>query len=193
MAMNENRDENMGRNSDELTPAEREEYERLPRERMPSRILEERTVRALRRRGLIAAGSSHLRWQRPWMVAAGIAAAIALFVSGMLVGQGMGARQTADVIATIYPDATQRAAARVQTRGSELAAALSQLAEAADSADSEEVELARQVALSAFWAAAEEVVRLAPNDPLAARILQELERQDEGEGTGAGERNVVWF
>ncbi len=190
-------DMDMDRNQDELSPAEREEYERLPRERMPSRILEERTVRALKRRGLLASGSSHLRWQRPWMVAAGIAAAVALFVSGMLVGQGMGARQTADAIAAIYPGETQRAAARVQTRGSELAAALSQLAEAADSADSDDVELARQVALSAFWAAAAEVVRLAPNDPLAARILQELERQDEdgaegGEGTGAA-RNVVWF
>ena len=38
---------------DELTPEERKELEMLSRERVPSRILEERTVRALKARGLI--------------------------------------------------------------------------------------------------------------------------------------------
>ena len=39
----------------ELTPAERELFAALPREREPGRLLEERTVRALREQGLLKA------------------------------------------------------------------------------------------------------------------------------------------
>ena len=178
-------------NRDDLTPAEREEFEKLPMEKMPSRILEERTVRALKDRGLIRSAPAHVARLRPWMGAAAVAASVALFVSGMLVGQVMGTRQTVDTLAAIYPDATQRAAAMVQATGSEHAAALERLVAAASS-DPEQREMAREVALSAFWAAAEEIVRLAPDDPLAARILQEFGRGGQTEGEEAA-RNVVWF
>jgi hypothetical protein len=43
---------------DELTPREREALKALPRERMPGRLLEERTVQALRQRGLLRARRS---------------------------------------------------------------------------------------------------------------------------------------
>ncbi len=161
-------------NRDDLTPAEREELEKLPMERTPSRMLEERTVRALSDRGLIRSDPAHAARLRPWMSAAAIAASVALFVSGMLVGQVMGTKQAVDTLAAIYPDATLRAAAVVQATGSEHAAALERLVDAASS-DPAQREMAREVALAAFWAAAEEILRLAPYDPLAARILLEFE------------------
>jgi hypothetical protein len=179
---------------DELTPAEREAFEKLPRERVPSRILEERTVRALKERGLVRTGPAWGTSIRPWMAAAAIAASLALFAAGMLVGQWMGARQAVDAMAAVYPEGPQRAAARVQASGSEYAAALGQLVEASGSADSEQIAQAREVALAAFWAAAAEIVRLAPDDPLAARILQELEREERPQaGGGGGARTVIWF
>ena len=51
------------------------------------------------------------------------------------------------------------------------------------------------VALAAFWAAANEIVRLAPDDPVSLRILQEVERSAGGRGAGAADdtTNVVWF
>ncbi len=179
-------------NHDDLTPAEREEFEKLPMEKIPSRILEERTVRALKDRGLIRSAPSHMARLQPWMAAAAVAASVALFVSGMLVGQVMGTKQTVDTLAAIYPDATQRAAAVVQATGSEHAAALERLV-AATSSDPAQREMAREVALASFWAAAEEIVRLAPDDPVAARILQEFGRGEETGGSQDATRNVVWF
>ena len=54
---------------------------------------------------------------------------------------------------------------------------------------------ARREALreAALWSAASEVVRLAPDDPLAVRILQEFERARSGPETGEDARNFAWF
>jgi hypothetical protein len=178
---------------DELTPAEREAFDALPREGEPSRILEERTVRALKERGLIHSGRPWSGLRVPW-VAAGIAAAVALFVSGLAVGQGVGARQTANALASLYPNETARAAARVQSTGSAHQLALADLVEVADEGQPEDAALAREVALAALWSAAAEIVRLAPDDPMAARILHEFEREgSEQRGAEGSSRNVVWF
>ena len=66
---------------------------------------------------------------------------------------------------------------------------------ATGAAEPQEVQQAREVALAAFWAAANEIVRLAPDDPVSLRILQEVERSAVGRGTGAADdtTNVVWF
>ena len=71
--------------------------------------------------------------------------------------------------------------------------ALSGLIEATEEADPEMLAQAREVARAALWSAASEVVRLAPDDPLAVRILQEFERARTGQGTGEDARNFVWF
>jgi hypothetical protein len=182
-------------NTNGLTPAEREALDSLPRERMPSRFLEERTVRALKERGLIRSGSTWVGLIRPWMAAAAVAASVAFFASGLAVGQWIGASQTADALAAVYPNQADRAAAMVQTTGSAYTAALSRLVEVTAAADAAEIQRGREVALAALWAAASEVVRLAPDDPLAVQILQELERA-RGEASptdSAAARNVVWF
>ncbi|UCC72604.1 MAG: hypothetical protein JSV86_19950 [Gemmatimonadota bacterium] len=177
-----------------LRQAEREAFDSLPRERMPSRILEERTVRALKKRGIIRSRPLLSTARLPWL-AAGIAAALALFVSGLAVGQAMGVRQTADALAGIYTRPTDLAAARVQSTGSAHREALAALVTATGAAEPQEVQQAREVALAAFWAAANEIVRLAPDDPVSLRILQEVERSVGGRGPGAAAdtTNVVWF
>ncbi|MBK5097556.1 MAG: hypothetical protein JJE01_07220 [Gemmatimonadetes bacterium] len=166
---------------DELTAAERQALDALPRETDPGQLLEERTVRALREKGLLAtvrAGGveSPPPAQSPphgrpwWRSAAAIAAGIALFAGGMSIGQVMGSRQTAEAFQTVFVEGDVRLASQVQRTGSEYVAALEALT-AADGtvADSGQ---AVEVALTALWAAANEIVRLAPDDPLAARILQ---------------------
>jgi hypothetical protein len=177
-----------------LTPAEREAFDSLPSERMPSRILEERTVRALKKRGLIRSRPILSGARLPWL-AAGIAAALALFVSGLAVGQAMGVRQTADALVGVYTRPTDLAAARVQSTGSAHRDALAALVTATGTAEPRDVQQAREVALASFWAAANEIVRLAPDDPVALRILQEVERSAGGRGAGAAEdtTNMVWF
>lgn len=179
---------------EELTPTEREMLDRLPRTREASRLLEERTVRALRDRGLLSDSVAPAAVHRTWKVLAGVAASVALFVSGLAVGQAMGARHTADALSRLYPDPAERAAALVQSTGSAHVTALGRLVEASEAADPQELRRAREVALSAFWAAAAEIVRLAPDDPVAARILTEIESSREAEEPVDGAvRRMVWF
>ena len=57
---------------------------------------------------------------------------------------------------------------------------------------------AREVALTALHEAANEVVRIAPNDPVVAKILQGIEQERKQADTRNGkatqpQRNVVWF
>lgn len=178
----------------ELSRDERAGFEALPRERAPSRILEERTVKALVDRGLIRSRRHRFALRAPWAAAA-IAASLAFFVSGVVVGQWMGSRQTANALAALYSDPTDRAAALVQSTASAQRAALSDLVDAARSAQPEDVERAREVAFAALWAAAAEIARLDPDDPAAARILLELKRArlGETEREPEGVRSVVWF
>jgi hypothetical protein len=88
-------------------------------------------------------------------------------------------------------------ALHVQRAGSAYVAALTRLVEASDSATAGEAVQAREVALAALWAAANEVVRLAPDDPVTGQILRGFERarQEQAEAS-EGElpvRQVIWF
>ena len=73
----------------DLTPEEQAELAALPRERTPGRLLEARTVQALRARGLLPERPRRLSW-----VAAGVAAAAGRVAGGAVVGtEGAGRRR----------------------------------------------------------------------------------------------------
>jgi hypothetical protein len=129
-----------------------------------------------------------------WRAAAAVAAGIALFVGGVSVGQGMGARQTADAFQTVFQDGDALLAARVQRAGSDYVASLSALSDADGPAMADSSQ-AVEVALTALWAAASEIVRLAPDDPLAARILQgfEARARASNEDARSGQQLLVEF
>lgn len=166
----------------------------LPRDARPSALLEERTVRELRRRGL-------LRRQRglpvSWLVGS-VAASIALFATGVVVGQWLGTRNTITTVAEMANQTTMAAAAaQVQQTGTAYVQALEALVNSAHQRQGQASDpQAREVALTALHAAANEVVRLAPNDPVAAKILQGIEQSrrqanpPEQQQTG---RQIVWF
>jgi hypothetical protein len=166
----------------------------LPLDAAPSAMLEERTVKELRSRGL-------LRRQRAlptsWLVGS-VAASIALFATGVLVGQWIGTRNTINTVAEIASTGTTAAAAaHVQETGSAYVQALEALVTSAHQSQEQQPSAqAREVALTALHAAANEVVRLAPNDPVATKILQGIEqarRQSQPlEEQDAG-RKIVWF
>lgn len=181
----------------ELTADERQALGGLRREREPGRLLEERTVKALREEGLLAGAQPAARIDerhRPWWrSAAAMAAGIALFAGGLSVGQMLGARQTVDVFQTVFEDSDVLLAAQVQRAGSDYVAALAALS-AADRGAAADSSQALEVALTALWAAANEIVRMAPNDPLAARILQGFQaKAQESADYGAAGQLLVEF
>jgi hypothetical protein len=166
----------------------------LPAEMMPSALLEERTVRELRNRGFLR----RRRWlPTSWLVGS-VAASIALFASGVVVGQWVGTRTTVSAVAGLTQNGNPAAAAaNVQRTGSAYVNALEALATTANLTQEQLPSAqAREVALTALHAAANEVIRLDPNDPVATKILQGMEqakRQAQPlEERDAG-RKIVWF
>lgn len=168
-------------------------YEKLldemPMEAQPSTVLEERTVRELRRRGLLR---RQRRVPAAWL-AGSAAAALALFASGVAVGQWLGTRSV-----VVAQNNTASAAAQVQRAGSAYVQALEMLANTAQQQPApQQSAQAREVALTALHAAANEVVRLAPNDPVATRILLGIEQARRqalpADARDSTARQIVWF
>jgi hypothetical protein len=166
----------------------------LPGDIMPSALLEERTVRELRSRGLLR----RQRWvPTSWLVGS-MAASIALFATGVAVGQWVGTRNTVSaVVATAQNTNPAAAAAQVQQTGTAYVQALEALVTSANQTQGQPQNAqAREVALTALHAAANEVVRLAPNDPVATKILQGIEqarRQSQSREERDSGRKIVWF
>jgi hypothetical protein len=181
---------------DDLTPDLRNQLAALPRERDPGRLLEERTVRALRDRGLIeapAAGGRIRRIPRAWLGGA-VAAGIALFASGLAMGQWMGTRAAAKAIEVAHAADTRQAALVVQQTGSAYVQAMARFAELSDSATAGQTAEGREVAVRMLRAAADELVRIAPDDPLAGAVMAGFQAADSAQAARAGEKQrMVWF
>lgn len=188
----------------ELTPEELEAFGRLPREAATSDLLEERVVRNLRSRHLLAPRRSP--WYRGGQLAAGLAAALVLFLGGTVFGQWMAGRTSAEALSAareLRSVDAQVAAAQVQQTGSAYVAALASLHEQsgpgtqAGAAKNDALTQGWEAALSALRAATEELARMDPHDPRVAQALEALEeRPVEEPGTDAHPeetRQVLWF
>ena len=200
----------------ELTQEEKMAFQRLPREAEPSRILEERVVKALREEGILGRrvslgsegrmGPGASQWFRPWMAAASVAASLVLFSSGIFLGHWMGAGSATQAFIAVRDQDAAQLALSIQEAGSEYVsalAALSELRSGGPSEDSREgvvsqaaldLQQGREVALGALYGAAYELSRMAPDDADVARVLQILkERRDREDGRESGELRMVWF
>lgn len=159
----------------------------------PGPEFEERIVRALRDRGLLGRSRGSRRLGA-WLSAA--AAGVALFAAGIGVGEYHGAwRVTTALEADNQPDA-RHAAALVQRAGTDYVTAVAKLAEvAASGKDATEASQGREVAVSALRAAAVELQHVAPDDPLALRILDVVKpaSPDSSPASAAAGRRVIWY
>jgi len=179
---------------EDLTAAERQALEDLPREAMPSRLLEERVVSELRARGLLGTRVRQRMWAR-LQIGAAAAAGLALFASGLAVGQWLGARHTASAMLAVQRRDAASTVAAVQRTGSAYLSALGALAQASASSDPKEVARARETAQQVLHDAANEMVRMAPDDPVSAQILQGLDRAriESASTKPDGKQRLVWF
>lgn len=181
---------------DDLSPEELAALRALPRERDPGEMLEHRTVRALRARNLLRQPERRgFTLSTPWLTAAA-AALVAVFAGGFALGQWLSARQNAETLVELRKQDAAQAAAVVQQTGSAYLAALTALADASHSSrDARNVTQGREVASTILQAAANQMVRISPEDPLALQILHGLERA-KADSTTVGKdakRQVAWF
>ncbi|MEO5509751.1 MAG: hypothetical protein ABIV28_00470 [Longimicrobiales bacterium] len=182
----DNRESGMYHDADswELTPL----IDTLPREDEASDMLEERTVRALRAAGLLG----RRRIARPWFAGAA-AAAIALFASGLAIGQWIGSSNATSAMVAQHNANLQQTAAVVERAGNAYVQALSALAESPQSRGSADAMYARETALTILHQAANQMVRLAPNDPVSVNILQGLDQANPRTPDRRKPRRVIWF
>ena len=164
----------------------------LPREREPGRLLEERTVATLRKRGILRRKARRVP---PGWMAGSIAASIALFAIGVAVGQWLGTRTTTQAVMAMQQNDAMRTALQVQRAGSAYVNALQAMAQLSDSTGNAVPQQGREVALTALHAAANEVIRLAPNDPIAAEIMRGFQRVKQQQLVQKKEpqRQIIWF
>lgn len=176
---------------DDLTPDERQAFAALEKQNAPSRLLEERTVRALQAQGLLRRKQ---RFTASWLVAAAAAGAV-FYLGGLATGQWLATRQTTQIVSDLQRDHALEAAALVQRTGSAYAQAIASLASLRTPGDSLSVSQGREVALTALYSAANELVRLTPDDPVVIRILQAMEEETADPDTtqSANTRRVIWF
>ena len=184
---------------DELSSGERRAFEALPRELAPAPSLEERTVALLRQRGQLpiplqsAGRTADARTRRVWWISGAAAAAIAIFASGVAVGQILGMNGAAAIATITAKSSADVAAAQVRRTGDLYVAALASFNRLRDTSDVRGREQARQFALAALGAAAEEVAHIAPDDPLAAAVLRGLNQRNRDQQPPASSRTVVWY
>ena len=175
----------------------------LPRAAAPSAALEQRVVHGLQQRGLLEAGAvAPVRVRRAagpfprWAVVTAIAASVALLLSGYAIGHRVGSQETA---ALLRESQKQSAEAAVRQAGTTYVAALAALADRRAQGGGTVAAGVEAQARVAFMAAADQMVRLFPDDPLSARILRGLEHREPGaSGTQPADstavaRHVVWF
>jgi hypothetical protein len=198
-----------------LTPEEKMAFQKLPREAEASDLLEERIVRSLREEGILTdkgrdAGVSEARapgrglWLRPWMAVAAVAASLALFTSGIFLGQSLGTRSTAQAFLAVREQDATQLAMTIQEAGSQYVSALAALGELripdpnesgeGDLLSASDLQQGREVALGALYGAAYELARMSPDDMDVLQVLRILEeRKAREEGYAGNARNVVWF
>ncbi len=177
----------------DLSLEDRARLARLPQEMSPPPDLEDRTVRALRGRGLLGR-RRRLPWAAVWIPAIA-AASLVLFLGGVAVGQWLGARSTSQAMADMNRTNARQVAALVQRTGSAYNEALQVLGQVADSGGADRAlrTQSREVALNSLYTAAARIAHLYPDDPLAVRILQTFNDQRAREQGNAPTRRVVWF
>ena len=144
---------------------------RAPREADPARDLWPDLARAIAAEPATASEPPAADGARPRPLVSRlplqVAAALALFAGGILVGQRWGEPSRMETPEQV-PDGPLAAASEVQRAGSAYVSALSRLDESAGPLEREQ---GVDAALSTLQGAAWELVRLRPDDPQAGRIL----------------------
>jgi hypothetical protein len=184
-------------NDNDLSGEERRALDSLPRERQPSDLLEERTVRALQSRGLLhpaVRGGITLSTGRLTAVAATL---VALLLGSFSIGHWLGSSQTSEAMLAMHRQDSAEATALVQQlqqTGSAYLTALTELAQGGPGVPQLERDRGRETALRSLYEVANQMVRLAPNDPVASRILQAFEQAEQQPGTRPEpEERIIWF
>jgi hypothetical protein len=180
----------------ELTASEKKAMEKLPRDLVPTRWLEDRVVRALRERGFLKPHRSRVVELTGWRIAVAAAACVVLLAIGFVFGQRTGSGQPTSADLYLQERNDLSVATSLQHAGSAYLLALERLTTIPDSADGQQAVQGREVALTTLCTAADQVTRLVPKNELAEQLLDAIEsgptkQKVEGRGDVTIEYNRI--
>jgi hypothetical protein len=181
-------------NRDELTPEERKAFDALPRKKQPPRLLEERTVAALREHGVLSPLPGRGLLVTPARAGWVAAAAACLVLVGFALGQWTGPRTGSTAFPAPPSEDGLRLAAYVQQAGSAYVGILRELSESGAEVNPFALEQAKQAAVASLYAASDELVRLVPEEKAAQAIREAmvgLARDDRAEAPP--DDRILWF
>lgn len=140
--------------------------------------LEERTVDALLRRGLLVRRASPLR------IAGRIAAAIALFGGGLVLGRWSGpmASPSVSAPAPVIDVALQQPALEIQDAASAMVAALARLSQVRDTLDRS---LGQEVTVAGMRGVAAQLLLLDPSGTILTQVRLALGEEPRRRGSGS--------
>lgn len=185
---------------DDLTPSERDAFDTLPRERMPSAGHEDAVVKALHARGLLGRRRRRVVAITPLRLGAVVAASVALVVGGFAFGQWTTLRQITSTSRALGSSGLS-AAATLQYTATSYLLALDQVAALPDTSAGDDARQGREVALKTLYTAADRVSRMVPREYLAGQLLDAIDvRVGNGETDGTNtnditgpQRGLIWF
>ncbi len=166
----------------ELTDAEKRALEQLPRDRVPSRALEDRVVRALRDRGLLQPPHARVIEMTARRIVGVAAACIVLLATGFVLGQWVEERQFAD--SASLEEESLSAAASVQEAGSAYLLALEHLTDLPDSVGAQQAAQGQEVAMATLCTAVDRIARAVPRNIVAGRLLAALDAEPDARALG---------
>jgi len=170
---------------DALAPELAAALRALPREAASPPGEEDRTVRALRRRGLLP----QPRWRRYGVALSRVAAAAVLFAAGALYGDARATRHALETVLAQRDRDARQTALLVQRAGSAYVTALVELAASARSAPADPaLASGREAALATLRAATAQLRRLEPA-PVDAQLRAPAPAAD----SGMNGRKLYWF
>jgi hypothetical protein len=177
---------------DDLTPSEKEAFDTLPRERMPSAGHEDAVVKALRARGLLGRRRRRIVAITPLRLGAVVAASVALLVGGFAFGQWTTLRQITSTSRAIGSSELS-AAATLQYAATSYLLALDEVAALPDTTVGDDARQGREVALKTLYTV--------PREYLAGQLLDAIDvRVGNGETDGTKsnditgpQRGLIWF
>jgi len=183
-------------NDNDLTPEEKKAFESLPKERQLSPFLEERTVQALRKRGILRAKKRFFIEFTPFRLAGAVAASLILIIGVFYMGYLTRSPSSEVTVPDQFENTDLQIASSLQYTGSTYLSSLETLTSTVQTANSKDMAQSREVALNLLHAVASETVNVLPNNDLAANVLRVIEDVDTIYCTipGLGNQNrVIWF
>jgi hypothetical protein len=182
-------------NDDELTPSEKKAFASLPKERVPSAFVEERTVRTLRRHGVLRSPvprSVEITGRR---IAGALAACMAFVVCGFVLGFFASAQRSAHMDMSLPGGNGYPVAVSLQQAGTDYVMALERLAQMSATGEGEELQQGREVALNTLYTAADQMVKIVPRDVLAGCIVHAITTTEDANLDGDEEETprVIQF